>query len=48
VDRGREWVRKGRKSSLEGKQWIFLHRRKRESEGHDSRDEKMMIVMLIV
>jgi hypothetical protein len=45
--RGRDWLRRGRMSFWEGEQWI-LPQEKRESEGGESRDEKMMMIKLIV
>jgi hypothetical protein len=38
---------KGQKSSWEGEQWI-LAQEKGEHEGSQNRDEKMVMVMLIV
>jgi hypothetical protein len=44
--RGIEWVRRGRTSCWEESNG-FSHRRRRESEGNESRDEKIMMVKLI-
>jgi hypothetical protein len=47
VGRGRLWMRMERNSNWEGEQSI-QHRRKRDSEGSGSRDEKMLMVKLTV
>jgi hypothetical protein len=47
--RSREWMRRDRKSSWEGQKWIFSTREGgRKSEGGKSRDEKIVMVKLIV
>jgi hypothetical protein len=45
--RGKEWIRRGERVVGEESNG-FLARRRRESERGESRDEKMMMVMLIV
>jgi hypothetical protein len=42
-----EWMRRGRKSSWEGEQWIVAQK-KGESKGGKNRDKKIVIVKLII
>jgi hypothetical protein len=46
VKTGREWISMGRRSSWEGEQWIVAQ--EKESEVDKNRDEKIVIVKLIV
>jgi hypothetical protein len=44
-DRGRKWMRRGRKSSWEGEQWIVAQ----EKEGRGkNRNKKIVLVKLII
>jgi hypothetical protein len=47
VKMGREWMRRGRKSSWEGEQWIVLQERGR-NEGGKNRDKKIVMIKLII
>jgi hypothetical protein len=44
----REWVRRCRMSCWGGDQWILAQEKEGKSEGDKSRDEKIMMVKLIV
>jgi hypothetical protein len=45
--RGREWMRKGRKSSWGGEQWNVIQERE-ESDGGKNRDKEIVMVKLII
>jgi hypothetical protein len=45
---GNEWMRRGRKKSWEGEQWIVLHRRRHESEEAKNRDKRIVVLKLII
>jgi hypothetical protein len=46
-DRGREWIRRGRKSTLEGEQWIVAQE-KGGNEGLKTKEKKIVMVKLVI